>query len=275
MKKIFLAFVFVFLTFSTFALEATVVSIVGKVERKDGNDWVPLSVGETLKKGTVISTGFKSEGNFKINDSLLTLKALTRVTIEELVSSNNSDTTRLFMDTGAIKASVKRTEDRRPNFKVRTPVATASVRGTELEVFSSGRINVTEGLVSFSPSTSNTAQVESDDSQPAEIAGAEGEGEHAGLFDSTASIGGEYGIPVGKGQSSSFDTATATCSTPSTEIAKSVSSTVSSTKTLSSHEAISVNPSSSGNLAGTYDLTNEVVSSNANLNITVNFENDN
>src|SRR5574344_217494 len=114
------------------ALEATVVSAKGKTEfqANEGGAWQSLAVGAKLSKGAVISTGFKSQLVLKVNESTITVAPLTRMTLEQVVAKPTKDETRVFLDTGSIKADVKHTADRRTGFTVRSPVATASVRGT-------------------------------------------------------------------------------------------------------------------------------------------------
>ena len=108
-------------------IQATVLSTKGKTEVMKGTSWTPLKIGSIIEKGDVIQTGFKSELILKIKNTTVTVSPLSRITIEQLASKGNKDETRLFLDTGSLKSDVKKTEDRRV---VRSPVATASVRGT-------------------------------------------------------------------------------------------------------------------------------------------------
>ena len=111
-------------------IQATVLSTKGKTEVMKGTSWTPLKIGSIIEKGDVIQTGFKSELILKIKNTTVTVSPLSRITIEQLASKGNKDETRLFLDTGSLKSDVKKTEDRRVGFTVRSPVATASVRGT-------------------------------------------------------------------------------------------------------------------------------------------------
>ncbi len=115
-------------------MQATVLSAKGKTEVQKGTGWVPLKAGSVLNKGDVIQTGFKSELILKIKNTTVTVAPLSRITIEQLAEKGNKDDTRLFLDTGSLKSDVKKTEDRRVGFTVRSPVATASVRGTVIGV---------------------------------------------------------------------------------------------------------------------------------------------
>ena len=115
---------------SASSMQATVLSTKGKTEVMKGTSWTPLKIGSIIEKGDVIQTGFKSELILKIKNTTVTVSPLSRITIEQLASKGNKDETRLFLDTGSLKSDVKKTEDRRVGFTVRSPVATASVRGT-------------------------------------------------------------------------------------------------------------------------------------------------
>jgi len=135
-KKLSASLIFAAISGLTWAatLNATVVSTKGKAEVQKGSSWSALSVGSVLSKGDVIQTGFKSELILKIKNTTVTVAPLSRVTIEQLASKSDKDETRLFLDTGSLKSDVKKTEDRRVGFTVRSPVATASVRGTRFGV---------------------------------------------------------------------------------------------------------------------------------------------
>ena len=82
----------------------------------------------------VIQTGFKSELIIKMKNSTVTVSPMTRITVEQLAEKKDKDETKLFLDTGSLRSNVKKTEDRRIGFTVRSPVATASVRGTEFSI---------------------------------------------------------------------------------------------------------------------------------------------
>ena len=90
MKKI-PALVFVSVSlFSVNALTATVVSVKGKVEIQEAGMWIDLQKGDVLEKGTVISTGFNSSAVLSVSNSSINLGPLTRVTIENLVSTKDN-----------------------------------------------------------------------------------------------------------------------------------------------------------------------------------------
>ncbi|MBQ7881851.1 MAG: FecR domain-containing protein [Treponema sp.] len=166
MKKYFiLVCVFAFCLSSVIAMDATVLSVKGKAEVQTLGKWVPLAIGNKLQQGSVIQTGFKSELILKIKNTTVTVSPLSRITLEQLVSKSSSDDTKIFLDAGSLKSNVKRTEDRRVGFTVRSPVATASVRGTVLNVknlYKSTQVTCSEGKVAVWKSKNVKANISED-----------------------------------------------------------------------------------------------------------------
>ena len=228
-----------------FALEAKVVSVKGKVEIQEAGMWVPVEKGDIIEKGTVISTGFNSELVVAVKNSTFTLGPLTRVTIENLVTKGNKDTTQIYIDSGSIAANVSNKGGRRTGFKVRSPVATASVRGTAFIVSSSGKLTVTEGLVAFGPAESSSSEVDTESADEDVVSdeavadsGDDSQSEqHANAFASTEDVGGE-GVPVAAGQTSTASVSGFMPSSPRTEMAKASVGGVDNTVTVSALNAV-------------------------------------
>ena len=130
---------------------AIVNSVVGKVEVQVNESWIQVKNGDILSSGSVISTGFKSSAVLYIGASLIEVRALTRLTIEEIVEQNQNYNTTMFLDAGSIKADIKKSENKRVGFKVRTSVATASVRGTSGEIYSDGTLVCLSGKWAITP----------------------------------------------------------------------------------------------------------------------------
>ncbi|MBQ7904757.1 MAG: FecR domain-containing protein [Spirochaetaceae bacterium] len=154
MKKLICLFLFSFLigTFSFASNEVAIVnSVVGKVEIQLNDNWVQVKNGDILTPGTVISTGFRSSAVLYIGKSLIEVRALTRLTIEEIVEQNQNYNTTMFLDAGNIKADIKKSDNKRVGFKVRTSVATASVRGTSGEIYSDGTLVCFSGKWAITP----------------------------------------------------------------------------------------------------------------------------
>ncbi len=151
MKK-YALFAVVFALFAApglFALDGQVVTVNGKVEyQTDAGVWKPLAAGTALTAGTVISTGFKSEATVKLGASILTVKALTRMTLTQLVEKENTVNTELYLEVGNVKAEVNSFNNKKNAFSVKSPAATASVRGTVFEL--GDELVITQGTVVFS-----------------------------------------------------------------------------------------------------------------------------
>jgi len=172
MKKFILSVIFASFALSAFCLEAVVVSATGKAEVQSGSQWVKLEKGVSLGKGAVIQTGFKSEVVLQIKGSTVTVAPLSRITLEQLVSKDTKDETKLYLDTGSVKSNVKKADGKRVGFTVRSPVATASVRGTELTVsngFRSTDVKTHSGSVAVWKSKNKGAELssEAEDAAPA------------------------------------------------------------------------------------------------------------
>jgi len=151
-----------------FALTGEVISVNGRVEMHDGQGiWRNVSVGDTVTAGTVISTGFRSDATIRLGASVISIRPLTRMTLNELIEKSDIVQTDLFLEVGNIKAEVNPLNNKRNGFTVRSPVATASVRGTVFEMGDS--IDVEEGEVTC---TSYVGQSRTG-----------GPGEELGLFD--------------------------------------------------------------------------------------------
>lgn len=228
----------VFAGFSASALEAKFVSIEGKVEILEGGMWIPVEEGDIIQeRGAVISTGFKSNAVVSVKGTNFTLGPLTRITIE------NKDSTQIYIDSGSLKANVSSSDGRKVGFKVRSAVATASVRGTEFKVTSSGRLSVTQGLVSFGGPEASSAEVAKSEDNSTDVAPSEESNagtvasanetsdgnvaaeEHpeSTPFTSSAEVGEKNGVPVFAGQDSKSDVTASRPSNPHAEKVAAVS----------------------------------------------------
>lgn len=234
----------VFAGFSASALEAKFVSIEGKVEILEGGMWIPVEEGDIIQeRGAVISTGFKSNAVVSVKETNFTLGPLTRITIENMVAMENKDSTQIYIDSGSLKANVSSSDGRKVGFKVRSAVATASVRGTEFKVTSSGRLSVTQGLVSFGGPEASSAEVAKSEDNSTDVAPSEESNagtvasanetsdgnvaaeEHpeSTPFTSSAEVGAKNGVPVFAGQDSKSDVTASRPSNPHAEKVAAVS----------------------------------------------------
>ena len=150
MKKVFLIITLVcFMLTPLLAISGEVVAVKGKAEIKQGGKWIPAKTGNKIEQGNMISTGFKSELTLKIDGSVITVKPMTRLTIEEITQKNEAVSSEVYLNVGSVKADVKPASTKKVEFKVKTPVATASVRGTSGEIDANGLLIGTSGTWSY------------------------------------------------------------------------------------------------------------------------------
>ena len=137
----------IFATSAVSALDGEIVAVSGKVEYNDGSGvWKPAKTGGIISAGSIISTGFKSEATVKLGTSILSIRPLTRMTLRQLVERDDVVDTEVYLDVGKVKAEVNSLNNKKNGFSVKTPVATASVRGTVYEV-SDREVRVLSGNV--------------------------------------------------------------------------------------------------------------------------------
>ncbi len=159
-KKSFIIFIlFAFCLSSLLAFEAKITEVKGKVEIKQGGAWLTARKGASIKKGALISTGFKSEMTVKIDGSVIVVKALTRLKIEDIAKKNEAVSSEVFVNVGSIKANVKPASTKKVEFKVKTPVATASVRGTSGIISADGQLIGLTGVWDYSNNIGQHADV--------------------------------------------------------------------------------------------------------------------
>ncbi|MCR5217931.1 FecR family protein [Treponema sp.] len=238
-----------FTSIAASAFDVTFISVSGKVEFQDGGIWVKAQSGDVIEQGTVISTGYKSSAVIKSQNSTFTIGPMTRITLEKLARQGGKENTQLFIDSGSIQSDVKSGN----KFKVRSAVATASVRGTNFTFYSSGRLKVTKGLVALSPAESSRAHVEekiaesSSDSSEEESSAAP----KSTVFTSTNEVGETKGVPVYENQTSSANSSGTGFSTPAQEKTSEVTALASSTGKTSESESETTSTSTSAAIQGT------------------------
>lgn len=128
-------------------IEARIIFVRGRVEvRPNGGEWQNAEEGMVVSVGSTVSTGFNAETILNLGESSLTVKALSRLTIEELIEREGLLETNLSLPVGRVRGEVRRTEGLQNDFNIRGAVATAAVRGTDFE-FDGVNLHVEEGRV--------------------------------------------------------------------------------------------------------------------------------
>ncbi|MDL2229818.1 FecR family protein [Treponema sp. OttesenSCG-928-L16] len=154
MKKIAFCLIAACISVSLYAQAGTPLALIreisGTVEVKEAgaSAWKAASRGMPLKKDMMISTGFKSTAVLSIGGSTVTVRPLTRLSVEELARSGNTEQVQVYLAAGKVRADVSAPPESKVEFAVRGPSATASVRGTSFN-FDSVNLDVAAGLVAF------------------------------------------------------------------------------------------------------------------------------
>jgi hypothetical protein len=151
MKKTMLGLALLLGAAALFAQEAVIREITGTVELKTPGaaDWSPAQQGQVITRNTIVSTGFKGGAVISLGNSILVVQPLTRLSLEELVRAGGNEKVEIALRAGRIRAEVKPPAGGGIGFTVRSPLATASVRGTVFE-FNGVGLSVDEGRVHFS-----------------------------------------------------------------------------------------------------------------------------
>ena len=128
---------------------ARVSEVSGRVELREGTGaWRPATAGATVTSGTTISTGFGASATVQLGESVLRVRELTRMTIEELAERDGVLDTSLFLRVGRVRSEVRSAQGLQNNFQLRSTQATAAVRGTSFE-FDGINLFVDEGVVAM------------------------------------------------------------------------------------------------------------------------------
>ncbi|MBN1533078.1 MAG: FecR domain-containing protein [Spirochaetes bacterium] len=137
--------------------EIKVLSVNGSVSYKSGQRWEPLRTLMRLTPGTKVSTGARSSAVIQIEKHTLTVNPMTMIKIYESSEKTRTSgagavsSTKIGLRRGSVRAKIFREQRVKTEFRVATPVATSSVRGTE-ELISYGpsrgmTIKVLDGIV--------------------------------------------------------------------------------------------------------------------------------
>ena len=124
--------------------------LTGDVEIKPAGTsaFVSAKAGDAVAIETVVSTGFKSTAIIEAGSSMIMVRPLTRLSLSEIQKTSNTENLNMNLQTGRIKVDVKPPASTAVNFTVKSPSATASVRGTSFE-FDTKNLKVFEGKVLF------------------------------------------------------------------------------------------------------------------------------
>jgi hypothetical protein len=157
MKRIMTAMIFclslsaLFLPGRLAAQSGVIKELAGTVEIKPAGAaaFTAAKAGDAVARDTIVSTGFKSTALISIGSAVLTVRPLTRLSLAEISASAGTETINISLQTGRVRVDVNPPAGTRSAVQTKSPVATASVRGTSYE-FDTQTITVLQGKVSFS-----------------------------------------------------------------------------------------------------------------------------
>ena len=134
LKLTIMTFLIILFTTSLFA-EISVLSVQGNAAYREGRSWMQLRENQKLPEGVKISTGANSFAELSLNsvNHTVRIKPLTVIQVFSRETAENTDT-RIGLKRGSITAKVPRNAKVKTIFKVSTPIATSSVRGTEEDI---------------------------------------------------------------------------------------------------------------------------------------------
>lgn len=218
-EKTLIAFLAAFVFASPlFAASAKVTFVKGKAEILKNNSWIALNIGDNVEMADTISTGFQSEVKLEYGGSIMSLGALTRITLEALSSTSTKENVSVYLKTGSVRSKVTHTEEKRVSYNVKSPVAVCSVRGTTFVMRADGYVNCTEGAVAVYANNSPNYNFASDESS--EEAAEEEESEESLQIETVADVpsddAGSDGEQVAESKPGDYPSATPT--TPAKEI---------------------------------------------------------
>lgn len=147
------------ITTGVFCQNGVIREMTGEVElkRAGSSNFVKASAGDAVMQNTIVSTGFRSTAIIVVGSSVITVRPLTRLSLAEIQTAQNSEKVNVNLQSGRVKVDVKPPSGTRASLSVQSPSATASVRGTEFEM-DVDRMNVISGKVIYK-GTNGTAVI--------------------------------------------------------------------------------------------------------------------
>ena len=160
MKRIFIFTVILFCAIQVFAQNGMIKELSGTVEIKRAGqvNFIAAKAGDQVASDTIISTGFKSTALVVVGNVVLTVRPLTRLSLSEISAAEGTETLNVNLQAGRVRVAVNPPAGTRASMTTTSPVATASVRGTEFE-FDTEVITVIEGTVVFQSEDGTTVLV--------------------------------------------------------------------------------------------------------------------
>jgi hypothetical protein len=130
--------------------KVTVASVSGRAQwfhpNKNDKKWVALKAGDVLDEMSIVRTGFRTMVVLKFADrGSVTINSVSKIGISEFRKEGKTAKTRLGLKYGTLRAKVGNNVGL-SDWRVKTPTATLSVRGSEME----GGFSPNGGPIGFS-----------------------------------------------------------------------------------------------------------------------------
>jgi hypothetical protein len=141
------------------AEQIQVLSVDGmvRIHAADGS-WTRAGEGDVLSSGMSVSTGFNASAVLAVGSSRVTVDPISFLELSELSQTETTDSATLDLSFGRVRSRVRSTDRRGTDFEVRSPVSTASVKGTDF-VYDGSLLTVFEGDVSLQNSIGQSHSV--------------------------------------------------------------------------------------------------------------------
>jgi len=159
MRKLVLAFLLLGVTICVFAQNGVIKQLNGTVEIKRAGEaaYAAAKAGDTVSENTIISTGFRSFAIIEVGGTTINVRPVTRLTLTEIRALDKEESLGMYLRSGSVHVEVTPPTGARSNTTVRSPMATASVRGTSF-YFDTRNLHVTQGTVLFKGNRGYTIQ---------------------------------------------------------------------------------------------------------------------
>lgn len=160
MKRIVAAFaLLVAFAVGAFGIDGSVAEARGSVAYRTSDGVMErLTRGDVVPEEGTIITAFNSEAVVEFPGWTMTVAPLSRIDVLEQRTTRTERSTRVALPFGRVETYVEPSEDVRVDFRVISPVSTASVRGTEF-VYDGVVLRVLEGDVAIENNIGQTHSV--------------------------------------------------------------------------------------------------------------------
>jgi hypothetical protein len=114
----------------------------------DGSQWQRATEGTELTSGDAIATGFRGHAVIAVGSSEVEISPLSQLSFSELLERGDAVSTEVSLPFGRVRAQVRSPSNREVDFRVVSPVSTASVKGTDF-IYDGISLSVREGDVAI------------------------------------------------------------------------------------------------------------------------------